>query len=176
MGTFLIDGQDEGSSNEYRPVEELPSAQKQAVMAIRQIADLPDPKDIDEACNVLRDSWMRFTELKAAFKAEEVRHKERCMLLCESFGIKQVDLYEGKKLVYKVAKENVFDSEKIKKALYFSEKQLAVLPLNPAWKKSAVESIPETCTFVQVVEKMELKEDKLKVKKELAEFDPKFIK
>ena len=175
MSTFNTDGQDEGNGNEYRP--EKVSDQKQAVMAIRQIADFPDePKDIDDACNVLRDSWMRFTELKAAFKAEEARHKERCMLLCESFGIKQVDLYEGKKLIYKVAKENVFDSEKIKEALHFSEKQLAVLPLNPAWKKSAVESIPETCTFVQVVEKMELKEDKPKAKKELTEFDPRFIK
>lgn len=174
--TFDTDGQDEGNSNEYK-FEDLSADQKTAVTAIRQIADLPEElPDIDKACDALRMSWIRFTELKAAFKAEEKRHKERCMTLCEAHGIKSIELCGDIKLTYKEVKKDVFDSEKIKEALKFTPEQLAVLPKNPAWKKSVIVSIPETCEFYKQDTVMDIVQDKPKVKKELKEFNPAFVK
>jgi hypothetical protein len=60
-----------------------------------------------------------------------------------------------------------FDSEAIKKILGFTDEQVKVLPLNPAWKKSAILANEKTAPafYVEPGEKIILKE-----------YDKKFIK
>lgn len=106
------------------------------------------------------------------------------MALCEAHGIKAIELYDGIKLTYLPAKKDIFNSDKIKEVFEFTPEQLSVLPKNPDWKKKALKQylkdygVPDEdikC-FVDTQEVIELIEDKPKVKKELSEFNPAFIK
>lgn len=170
MGTISDHGQDIGNK------ELLPTPHKQAVTAIKAVADVPELATIEEAISFVSRSWMAFTELKSAFKAEEARHKERLEAVCEQYGIKSVELYDGIKLQYKEVKKTVYDNEKIFKALGFNERQAVALSKSDIWLKSGVESLPETCEFVTQQVQMEMVQDKPKVKKKLAEFNPAFAK
>ncbi|MFA6198669.1 MAG: hypothetical protein WC734_06010 [Patescibacteria group bacterium] len=105
----------------------------------------------------------------AAKKIREARdaHDAAIIKYFRENNIREISLSDTAKMYIAKDDKDRFDSEAIKAALEFTPEQLAVLPLNPAWKKTAVLANPKTAIahFIEPGEKVVVKE-----------LDKKFIK
>ena len=79
---------------------------------------------------------------KRGIKEMEDYFTERGIAYMKDKGKRTVKVSETSYIGYEREYDDVFESDAIKKELGFTERQLAVLPKNPQWKKTAVLSDP----------------------------------
>jgi hypothetical protein len=117
--------------------------------------ELPAIESEAAICNGLAN----IASAKAVLKKMEEEFNAVAIGYMKDNGIKSIQFSDTAKLILSVAKKDRFESEYIKEKLGFTPRQLAVLPLNPAWKKTAILADEELAPAHSIEEsdKLELK-------------------
>lgn len=106
------------------------------------------------------EKYLRWKDLVAEIKAIDKQFEKDLIDEFNSRGVRYADLGNGDILFVGKSKVTDYEHEAIKVALGFTQRQIDALPKSPAWRKSAIQSIPETADLFK-----EYYEDKLELKK-----------
>jgi hypothetical protein len=119
--------------------------------------------------------WETIQTTKRTLKAMEAYAEERITAFMQDKGIRELTITDTCKLILAPEKKNRYDTEAIYKALEFTPDQIAVLPANPAFRKTAVLSNPKTAP-AHYEEVSEVLDANGAEKKRLKEMDLRFLK
>lgn len=119
--------------------------------------------------------WETIQTTKRTLKAMEAYAEERITAFMQDKGIRELTITDTCKLILAPEKKNRFDTDAIYKALEFTVDQVAVLPSNPAWRKTAILANPLTAP-AHYEEAPEVLDANGAEKKRLKEMDTKFIR
>ena len=119
--------------------------------------------------------WENIQTVKRTLKAMEAYAEERITAYMQDRGIRELTITDTCKLILAPEKKNKFDTEAIYKVLGFTPEQIAVLPANPQWRKTAILFNPLTAPahYEEVSEELTANGAE---NKRLKEFDTKFLK
>ncbi len=134
-------------------------------------SDFELPTDINQAVG----NWEKIQIAKRQIKRMEDYAEERIKAFMQNNGLHEIPITDTAKLILATEKKNRYDSEAIYRALDFTPDQIAVLPANPAWRKTAILANPKTAP-AHYEEEYENLEPNGAAKKVLKEFDTRFLK
>ena len=102
------------------------------IMTIKdQVAAMSDPVQVAEA-------WVTVQNAKRLIRDIDDTLKQYSLDIMQRNDIKEITLGDGVKIYRTTDNKDRFETGFIYKALDFTEAQQAVLPKNPAWRKTAI--------------------------------------
>jgi hypothetical protein len=107
--------------------------------------------------DIVKAWWMVETVKRAAKRISEL-FEARAMEIMKETNVTSADLGDAKRLIITKEKKDRFETEAIYKALEFTEEQVAVLPKNPSWRKTAILANGKTspCHYIEESDALKL--------------------